>query len=94
MRTYLIIRRAVFVLSLMLIASFPALSAQAADQSSGGAIILAPLGVVAPSAIEDTLKACLARIPKDASAGQRMLAERSCQQDEGTRKMVQAAPKF
>lgn len=94
MRTYLIISRAVLVMSLMLIASIPAISAQAADQSSGGAIIFAPLEVVVPSAIEDTLKACLDRIPKDASAGQRMLAEQRCQQDEGTRKVVQAAPKF
>ena len=95
MRTYLmIIRRAVLVSSLMLIASFPALSAQAADQSSGGAVLFAPLGVVASGAVEDTLKACLARIPTDASVGQRMMAEQSCQQSEGTRKMVQAAPKF
>lgn len=29
----------------------------------------------------DSLDACLSRIPKDASAGQRMLAESSCQRD-------------
>ncbi len=40
---------------------------------------------VASGAVEDTLKACLARIPKDASSGQRMMAELSCQRDEGTR---------
>jgi len=44
--------------------------------------------------VEDTLKACLARIPKDGSSGQRMLAKQSCKQDEGTRKASQDAPKF
>ncbi|BFU94095.1 MAG: conserved exported protein of unknown function [Nitrospira sp.] len=33
----------------------------------------------------DTLEACMARIPKDASAGQRMLAEQSCQRDQANR---------
>lgn len=33
----------------------------------------------------DTLDACMARIPKDASAGQRMLAEQSCQRDQANR---------
>ena len=39
-------------------------------------------------------KACLARIPKGGSSGQRMLAKQSCNQDEGTRKASQDAPKF
>jgi hypothetical protein len=34
----------------------------------------------------DTLEACLARIPKDASAGQRMLAEESCRRDQANRR--------
>ena len=33
----------------------------------------------------DTLDACMARIPKDASAGQRMLAEESCKRDQANR---------
>jgi hypothetical protein len=33
----------------------------------------------------DTLDACMARIPKDASAGQRMLAEESCRRDQANR---------
>lgn len=33
----------------------------------------------------DTLDACMARIPKDASAGQRMLAEESCKRDQASR---------
>ncbi len=40
----------------------------------------------------DTLEACLARIPRDASAGQRMFAEESCQRDEQNRKAIQAVP--
>jgi hypothetical protein len=50
--------------------------------------------VVASGAVEDTLAACMARIPKDASDGQRMMAEESCNRDEGTRTVSQVAPKF
>ncbi len=34
----------------------------------------------------DTLEACMARIPKDATAGQRMLAEESCHRDQANRR--------
>jgi hypothetical protein len=34
----------------------------------------------------DTLEACMARIPKDASAGQKMVAEGSCRRDEADRR--------
>ena len=37
----------------------------------------------------DSLAACMARIPKDASAGQRMLAEGSCKRDEAARQTTQ-----
>ncbi len=37
----------------------------------------------------DSLAACMARIPKDASAGQRMLAEGSCERDEAARQTTQ-----
>jgi hypothetical protein len=30
---------------------------------------------------EETLDSCLARIPRDASAGQRLLAEQTCRRD-------------
>ncbi len=52
------------------------------------------VGEMAAGAAEDTLKACLARIPKIASAGQRMLAEQSCEQEAGIRRWLQAAPEF
>jgi len=45
---------------------------------------------IAAGAIEDSLQACLSRIPKDATAGQRMLAEQSCRRDDGDRKPFQA----
>ena len=35
---------------------------------------------------EETLDTCLARIPQDATAGQRMLAERTCERDFGRRR--------
>jgi hypothetical protein len=47
---------------------------------------------IAAGAAEDTLQACRARIPKDASIGQLMIAEQSCWRDESDRKPVQAVP--
>ncbi|MEQ1794674.1 MAG: hypothetical protein ABL970_10825, partial [Nitrospira sp.] len=41
---------------------------------------------VASGAVEDSLNACMARIPKDASAGQKMLAEESCRRDQANRR--------
>lgn len=40
----------------------------------------------------DSMDACLARIPSDATAGQRMLAERTCQRDAENRSPILAAP--
>jgi hypothetical protein len=36
---------------------------------------------IAAGVEEETLDTCLARIPKDATAGQRMLAEQTCRRD-------------
>ena len=41
---------------------------------------------VASGSVEDTSSACLARIPKDATAGQKMLAEESCRRDQAARR--------
>lgn len=54
--------------------------------SSPAAASATGLGRIAVGAVEDTLQACMARIPSDATAGQRMLAERSCERDQATRK--------
>jgi hypothetical protein len=42
-------------------------------------------GIAAGSA-EDSLSACMGRIPSDASEGQRQLAEKSCERDQVNRK--------
>ena len=39
----------------------------------------------AAGAMDDTLQACMARIPNDSTASQRMLGERTCQRDEEMR---------
>ena len=70
---------------------------QAADllvERTKGFAPMAELGVMASGAVEDTLKACMARIPAFASAGQRMLAEQSCAGEEEVRKTLRSAPKF
>lgn len=97
MRIYPFIRRIVIFTSLMLICGLPALATQAADQPSVGSppiVLTGEPAMMAAGAANDTLKACLARIPKDGSAGQRMLATQGCEQNEGTRKASQDAPKF
>jgi hypothetical protein len=40
----------------------------------------------AAGAAGDSLEACMARIPKDGSVGQRMLAEESCKRDQANRR--------
>lgn len=85
---------------IMLLGVFSPLStlpAHAADLLVGEAKDFAPvgrLGVMASGAVEDTFKACMARIPEVASVGQRMLAEQSCIGEEEFRQAIQTAPKF
>jgi hypothetical protein len=70
---------------------------QAADlfvQRTMGFAPMAELEVMASGAAEDTLKACMARIPVFASAGQRMLAEQSCAGEEEARKTLRSVTKF
>ena len=47
---------------------------------------------IAAGSVEDTIEACKARIPKDASIGQVMIAEQSCWRDENERNPAQAIP--
>ena len=49
---------------------------------------------IAVGSVQDTLKACLGRIPQDASSGQLMLAEESCQQVETARTINQTSLTF
>ena len=41
---------------------------------------------IATDSVADSLKACLARIPSDSSAGQNMLAVDTCKQEDRTRR--------
>jgi len=105
MRIHLTMKRFVLLSFVMSISSWTIPSSHAADPFVEGTadplvegtMVLAPAGelnIEASGAAEDTLKACLARIPEDASAGQRLLAQQSCQGEEGTRRSVEVAPKF
>ena len=94
MNTNRFIRHMGLVATLSLMAWFPVLPTHAADQPSPKSTSSAPAeGLnIASGAAEDTLKACLVRIPKDASAGQRMMAEQGCERDEGMRELIDAVP--
>ncbi len=65
-----------------------ALPAASADKPASAPPAAAVAAINAPAAgsSEDSLKNCLARIPKDSTGGQRMIAEQSCRRDEGDRK--------
>lgn len=85
-----------FCAALLLFApSWHVVSAQVSDpflgmRAPGADTIIEPR--IAAGAVEDTLKACMARIPKDASIGQRMIAEQSCGRDERDRNPFLAVP--
>jgi hypothetical protein len=67
-------------------------SRQEPDKQLKGAVIVPPTNRfddIAPGAAEDTLKACLARIPEQATVGQRMLAEQTCEREEAIRRTYQ-----
>ena len=62
------------------------------EQQPKGNLVLPPrerFGDVSPGAAEDTLKACLARIPGQATIGQRMMAVQTCEREEVIRKTYQ-----
>ena len=94
MRTDLFIRHIVILTSLVLISWVSAWAAEPPPAKTPPPISTVGQPNVAAGSVEDTLKDCLARIPKDGSTGQRMLAEQSCKTAEGTRKLDNAAPTF
>lgn len=49
-------------------------------------------GAAASGTQGDSLQACLRRIPQDATAGQRLIAQRSCERDEAERKELEIVP--
>lgn len=52
------------------------------------------LNTMSANSVDDTLKACLARIPEVATAGQRLFAEHNCRGEERTRQKTQVTPRF
>lgn len=93
METIRLIRHMVMVSSLTLIAGAAVGPAQGADKPLKAAAATEDgLSITASGAVEDNLKTCMGRIPKDASAGQRMMAEQGCGRDQETRKSLDAIP--
>ncbi len=95
MRTsYVVAIRAGLVLSLLVVSSQGALGAPRDQATKTGAPAqpVQATNTAAAGAVEDSLKACLARIPKEATVGQRMIAEQSCQRDETGRRAIDAVP--
>jgi hypothetical protein len=94
MRTNGFLRHTMMVAALVVVGWLGAVITDAADPSSKARLFASPesLGLVASGAVEDSLKACLARIPKVASAGQRMIAEQGCGRDEDERQAMKAVP--
>ncbi len=93
METIRFIRYMVMVASLTLVAGAAVGPAQGADKPlKAEAATEDGLSITASGAVEDNLKTCMGRIPKDASAGQRMMAEQGCGRDQETRKSLDAIP--
>ncbi len=59
---------------------------EALRQSIAGNATAKSAGRAAAGAAGDSLEACMARIPKDGSVGQRMLAEESCKRDQANQR--------
>jgi len=95
MKTTLFTKRTIYVLPVLLAASLGLMSTEAADRQPAE---VAPKfdtttePGIAAGAPEDTLRACMARIPHDASIGQLMIAQQGCWRDENDRKPMLDAP--
>lgn len=89
MQHNLLMKRTILVASLTLIPLIlPGLSSaeeQVKGMMSSAEAQAQGLMQIAAGSVTDTLQACLGRIPQDATAGQFMLAEQSCQQVEAGR---------
>ena len=88
MKTNPSIKCAIGVVAFMVAMSLAPAMGQAADRRPENGV-QGPAAITEPNAaagaVEDTLQACMARIPTDASIGQRMIAEQSCWRDENDR---------
>jgi hypothetical protein len=80
MKHELSVTRAILVASLMLLPLILPVGTFGAEPEKGTrALQNEGLKQLAVENVRDSLKACLGRIPEDASAGQLMLAEQNCQ---------------
>ncbi len=84
MKRNIFINRTIFAATLMFgLLVLPGLS-QSEDLVKGTMVISEvqrqDLEPIAAGSVRDTLKACLGRIPSDATVGQLLLAEQSCEQ--------------
>ena len=80
MKHDLFIKRTILVASLMLLPLILPVGSSAAEPEKGTrALQNEGLKKHAVESVQDTLKACLGRIPLDASVGQLMLAQQNCQ---------------
>ena len=73
--------------ALVVLTGFCGTPAQAVEPAAASAT-----PAVAAGSVEDSLKVCLARIPKDATPGQKMIAEQGCDRDQIERKAIQSVP--
>ena len=87
MNTYLTMIRVVWLSSVMLMLMGSVLPTRAEDRLVEGAMILAPGHDRMGEIWEDTLKACLARIPEQVTPEQRMMAQQQCHKEETMRKL-------
>ncbi len=60
--------------------------------SAGTTVVTTGANRVSQGTQGDSFDACKARIPSDASAGQQMFAERTCQRDAENRMSIDAVP--
>jgi len=92
MRNHTFIHRTMLVGTVVMIIGFFVPAAFSGEKASTAPTVPAAAvagSAVAAGAVEDSLHACLARIPKDATAGQRMVAEQGCQKAEAERRPSQ-----
>jgi len=93
MKHDLFINRMIFIVSLVLAPlAFTGLSFASAPEEGASSFSqkqVKGLEQIAAESVLDTLKACLSRIPSNASAGQLLLAEQNCRQIEAERNTSQ-----
>ncbi|MFZ1748408.1 MAG: hypothetical protein WBO24_16215 [Nitrospirales bacterium] len=98
MKHTLLMKRTILVASMALIPLIlPGLTLaapQVTEPMSSAEAQAQGLTQIAVGSVQDTLKACLGRIPQDASSGQLMLAEQNCQHVDAERTINQASLTF